>query len=69
MTRRHDIEVALRAWIDADRRLVAGEGELDDVMHELTAHRGHFRRLSAQGPTESMDDAGDNLEIIGTSAS
>ena len=56
MARREEIEGALAAWRDAERRLaLAIDGEAETIALEVTLHRDEFQRLSAQHMVEWID--------------
>lgn len=55
MSRREAIEVALAAWREAERRLVAAlDGEKASISRLVEQHRAEFRQLSADHMAERI---------------
>src|SRR5690242_12897441 len=54
-TRRQEIEAALAAWRDAERRFVAADGDRDAIQAEVERHRARFQRLSGEHMADRMD--------------
>jgi class 3 adenylate cyclase len=55
-SRRADIEAALTAWREAERRLGEGpDGDREALEHEVERHRGEFQRLSAEHMMAMID--------------
>jgi hypothetical protein len=53
MDRRHNVEAALAAWRDAERRLSgASDGDTEGLDREVTTHRDEYQRLSAANMDE-----------------
>jgi hypothetical protein len=56
MARRQDIEAALDAWRDAERRLAkAVDGQAAALAREVASHRAEFQRLSTEHMIHWMD--------------
>lgn len=54
--RRQEIEAALAAWRDAERRLLGRRGAIEaSIEAEIERHRSEFQRLSAEHMLEQMD--------------
>ena len=55
MSRREEIEAALAAWRDAERRLAqAGDGERAAIERQINRHRSDFQQLSADHMVERI---------------
>ena len=55
MTRREEIEAALAAWRDAERRLAtAVDGEREAIERQVQRHRSDFQQLSADHMVERI---------------
>lgn len=56
MHRRQNVETALAAWRDAERRLAtASDGEVGSLRAEVAAHKGEFLRLSGDQMLDQID--------------
>ena len=55
MSRREEIEAALAAWRDAERRLAeAGDGNRAAIERQISRHRSDFQQLSADHMVERI---------------
>ena len=52
---RKNIEAALAAWRDAERRLVGANGDTEAVRAEIVRHRTEFQRLTTEHMISQMD--------------
>ena len=52
---RQAVEAALRAWREAERKLLSADGDVQAIRAEITRHRDEFQRVSTDHMIDRMD--------------